>query len=43
MSKDYKDTLLMMKTEFSMRANLASREPEIQNYGKKKYLPTNIR
>ncbi len=32
MSKDYKDTLLMMKTEFSMRANLANKEPEVQKY-----------
>lgn len=30
MSKDFKDTLLMMKTEFSMRANLANKEPEVQ-------------
>jgi isoleucyl-tRNA synthetase len=36
MSKDYKDTLLMMKTEFSMRANLASREPEIQKLWEEK-------
>lgn len=30
MSKDYKDTLLMMKTEFGMRANLAVKEPDIE-------------
>jgi len=30
MSKDYKETLLMMKTEFSMRANLPQREPNIE-------------
>lgn len=30
MSKDYKDTLLMMKTSFSMRANLTEKEPQIQ-------------
>lgn len=29
MNKDYKDTLLMMKTQFPMRANLPNREPEI--------------
>ncbi len=29
MSKDYKDTLLMMKTDFSMRANLANKEPSL--------------
>jgi len=27
MSKDFKDTLLMMKTDFSMRANLPEKEP----------------
>ncbi|WP_078554808.1 isoleucine--tRNA ligase [Bacillus alkalicellulosilyticus] len=27
---DYKDTLLMMKTEFPMRGNLPNREPEMQ-------------
>ena len=27
---DYKDTLLMPKTEFPMRGNLPKREPEIQ-------------
>jgi len=30
MSKEYKDTLLMMKTDFSMRAGLPEKEPEIQ-------------
>ena len=30
MGKDYKDTLLMMKTDFSMRANLPEKEPMIQ-------------
>lgn len=29
MSKDFKDTLLMMQTEFSMRANLSEKEPNI--------------
>lgn len=28
MSKDYKDTLLMMKTDFSMRASLNEKEPQ---------------
>ena len=28
MGKDYKDTLLMMNTEFSMKANLPQKEPE---------------
>ena len=32
MSKDYKDSLLMMKTDFNMRANLPNKEPEIQQY-----------
>ena len=27
---DYKDTLLMPKTDFPMRGNLPKREPEIQ-------------
>ena len=27
---DYKDTLLMPKTEFPMRGNLPNREPEMQ-------------
>lgn len=27
---DYKDTLLMMKTDFSMKANLPSKEPELE-------------
>ena len=36
MSKDFKDTLLMMKTEFSMRANLANKEPLIQEEWKQK-------
>ncbi|MGD9605361.1 MAG: isoleucine--tRNA ligase [Bacilli bacterium] len=30
MSKDFKDTLLMMKTDFSMRASLPEKEPDIQ-------------
>ncbi|MGD9887042.1 MAG: isoleucine--tRNA ligase [Bacilli bacterium] len=30
MSKDFKDTLLMMNTDFSMRASLPEKEPEIQ-------------
>lgn len=29
MSKDFKDTLLMMKTDFSMRANLSEKEPNL--------------
>ena len=29
MGKDYKDTLLMMNTEFSMKANLPLKEPEL--------------
>ena len=29
MNKDYKDTLLMMKTDFPMRANLPNKEPEV--------------
>ncbi|NLM33049.1 MAG: isoleucine--tRNA ligase [Acholeplasmataceae bacterium] len=29
MGKDYKDTLLIMQTEFPMRANLPTKEPEI--------------
>jgi isoleucyl-tRNA synthetase len=29
MAKDYKDTLLMMNTDFSMRANLAQKEPDV--------------
>ena len=29
MSKDFKDTLLMMKTDFSMRANLSEKEPQM--------------
>ena len=36
MGKDYKDTLLMMKTEFPMRGNLANKEPQIQKCGKKR-------
>lgn len=32
MKKDYKDSLLMMKTDFNMRANLPNKEPEIQQY-----------
>jgi isoleucyl-tRNA synthetase len=31
MNMDYKDTLLMPKTEFPMRGNLPNREPEIQS------------
>ena len=30
MEKDYKSTLLMMNTAFSMKANLPNKEPEIQ-------------
>ena len=29
MEKDYKNTLLMMNTAFSMKANLPNKEPEI--------------
>src|SRR5690554_4254856 len=29
MSKDYKHTLLMMKTDFKMRANLTEKEPKL--------------
>ncbi|HHX81188.1 MAG TPA: isoleucine--tRNA ligase [Acholeplasmataceae bacterium] len=36
MSKDYKDTLLMMKTAFSMRANLTEKEPQIQKHWEEK-------
>lgn len=32
MSKNYKDTLLMPKTEFEMRANLTTKEPLLQKY-----------
>ena len=28
----YKETLNLLKTDFSMRANSVSREPEIQNF-----------
>lgn len=31
MNKDFKDTLLMMNTDFSMRANLAEKEPKMVN------------
>ena len=31
-SNQYKDTLFLPKTEFSMKANLNSLEPEILNY-----------
>ena len=36
MEWNYKDTLLMPKTEFPMRGNLPKREPEMQQDGKKK-------
>ncbi len=37
MSKDFKDTLLMMKTDFSMRANLSEREPKfVENWEQNK-------
>lgn len=36
MSKDYKDTLLMMKTDFPMRANLPNKEPEIEKMWEEK-------
>lgn len=36
MSKDYKDTLLMMNTDFAMRANLAEKEPLIQKQWEEK-------
>lgn len=36
MSKDYKDTLLMMNTAFPMRANLTEREPLIQKQWEEK-------
>lgn len=32
MNKNYKDTLLMPRTTFEMRANLAKKEPVIQNF-----------
>ena len=36
---DYKDTLLMPKTEFPMRGNLPKREPEMQaKMGRNGYL-----
>ena len=36
---EYKDTLLMPKTEFPMRGNLPKREPEIQaEMGRNEYL-----
>ena len=38
MGKDYKDTLLMMKTDFSMRANLPEKEPLLQ----KRWFENNI-
>lgn len=34
MNKNYKDTLLMPKTNFEMRANLSQKEPVIQNFWK---------
>ena len=30
--KNYKDTLLMMQTEFPMRGDLGKKEPDIQKY-----------
>ena len=30
MSKDYKDTLLMMNTSFKMKGNLAEKEPLLE-------------
>jgi len=36
MGKDYKDTLLMMKTEFPMKASLATKEPQIQEMWEEK-------
>ena len=37
---DYKDTLLMPKTDFPMRGNLPNREPEIQKkWEEDGYLP----
>lgn len=38
MSKDYKNTLLMMNTEFSMRANLANKEPSIEKEWEEKHI-----
>ena len=32
----YKDTLNLLKTDFSMRANSVVKEPEIQKFWKKK-------
>ncbi|ERJ13614.1 isoleucine--tRNA ligase [Haloplasma contractile] len=32
MAKEYKDTLLMPKTDFKMRGNLGNREPELQKH-----------
>lgn len=33
---DFKDTLLMPKTDFPMRGNLPNREPDIQKNGRKR-------
>ena len=34
MKMDYKDTLLMPKTDFPMRGNLPNREPDMQKTGR---------
>ena len=38
----YKDTLNLLKTEFSMRANSVIKEPEIQNFWKKHKINLNL-
>ena len=38
MANDYKDTLLMMNTEFSMKANLRDKEPNILNDWEQKHI-----
>lgn len=38
MGNDYKNTLLMMNTEFSMKANLPTKEPEIQKMWEEKHI-----
>ncbi|MEL7522536.1 MAG: class I tRNA ligase family protein, partial [Cyanobacteria bacterium J06553_1] len=37
-SKSYKETVLLPKTDFSMRANAVKREPELQAYWREKKL-----
>jgi len=38
MNKDFKDTLLMMNTDFSMRASLPEKEPKIQQLWEENHL-----